>query len=238
MRRALPEKDRTATRASFVERLRDLGDDATWAKFVERYGGLIHRVAQRAGLRPDEADDVVQETALSVARTMAEFVYEPAQCSFEGWVRRMARIRIADQLRRRSREERVGGGGDGALERASEDGGGGLGAEWLATPEGDEAWAAEWKQMILERALDQLRKTVNPESYQIFFMTAMEERSGADVARILDVSQAKVYVVRHRLLGRLQKEVEKIRADVESGAELEWARSAWAGAGSHERSSG
>lgn len=226
-RRAPIEGDRSATRASFVERLRDWGDDASWALFISRYGKLIHRVAQRAGLRPDEADDVVQETALSVARKMPDFVYQPGQCSFEGWVRRMARLRILDQLRRRGREERVGGEAGVAAEVPRQDGTGTspedvpvADADAVPMAEGDEAWAEEWKQMILDRALERVRLTVSPEHYQIFFMTVLEERHGADVARILDVSQAKVYVVRHRLMGRLQKEVDKVRAESEAGAGL------------------
>lgn len=215
--------DRTATRASFVERLRDWRDEATWRLFLQRYGKLVHRVAVGAGLRPDEAEEVVQETALSVARKMPDFEYRPGECSFEGWVRRMARLRVLDQLRRRGREQRIGAGvepwgGDGP--RSGTDDGAAAWPEPCVVPGDDVTWAEAWKEMILARALERLRMTVSPEHYQIFFMTVLEERAGADVARMLDVSQAKVYVVRHRLMGRLQTEVEKVRAESEAGTGL------------------
>lgn len=225
VRGVLPRReDRTATRASFVDRLRDWRQQTTWGEFLSRYGRMVHRVALRAGLRPHEADEVVQETALSVARAMPQFVYEPGRCSFEGWVRRMARLRISDQIRRRGREDRVGlmdanvpdGADDGyngdavdVLAEAAVD---------LAAPDPTDAgWQEEWKRMVLERALERVRLAVAPEHYQIFHLAVLEERAGADVARMLDVSLAKVYVIRHRLLARLHREVDQARRESDAG---------------------
>jgi len=225
VRGVLPRReDRTATRASFVDRLRDWRQQTTWGEFLSRYGRMVHRVALRAGLRPHEADEVVQETALSVARAMPQFVYEPGRCSFEGWVRRMARLRISDQIRRRGREDRVGlmdanvpdgadHGYDGdavdVLAEAAVD---------LAAPDPTDAeWEEEWKRMVLERALERVRLAVSPEHYQIFHLAVLEERAGVDVARMLDVSLAKVYVVRHRLLARLHREVKQARRESDAG---------------------
>ncbi len=219
-------EDRTATRASFVDRLRDWRQQTTWGEFLSRYGRMVHRVALRAGLRPHEADEVVQETALSVARAMPQFVYEPGRCSFEGWVRRMARLRISDQIRRRGREDRVGavdglecdgaGVGHGFEGEAGDDPG--LAGMELAAPDPTDAgWQEEWKRMVLERALERVRLAVSPEHYQIFHLAVLEERAGVDVARMLDVSLAKVYVVRHRLLARLHREVKQARRESDAG---------------------
>lgn len=223
----LPRReDRTATRASFVDRLRDWRQQTTWGEFLSRYGRMVHRVALRAGLRPHEADEVVQETALSVARAMPQFVYEPGRCSFEGWVRRMARLRISDQIRRRGREDRVGamdalgcdGAGAGHGFEGDEGDDPGQGGMDLAAPDPTDAgWQEEWKRMVLERALERVRLAVSPEHYQIFHLAVLEERAGADVARMLDVSQAKVYVVRHRLMARLQREVKQARRESDAG---------------------
>lgn len=229
VRGVLPRReDRTATRASFVDRLRDWRQQTTWGEFLSRYGRLVHRVALRAGLRPHEADEVVQETALSVARAMPQFVYEPGRCSFEGWVRRMARLRISDQIRRRGREDRVGspevsGGhvwGDGDMGDFEGDAKApcpGETAEWVMPDPTDEGWQEEWKRMVLERALERVRLAVSPEHYQIFHLAVLEDRAGVDVARMLDVSLAKVYVVRHRLLARLHREVKQARRESDAG---------------------
>ena len=67
---------RAPTRSSFVVRLKDWGDQSIWEGFFQRYGRLVRQAAVRSGLSVEEAEDVVQETALSVARKMPEFVFK------------------------------------------------------------------------------------------------------------------------------------------------------------------
>ncbi len=63
--------------------------------------------AIRSGLSDQEAEDVVQETVISIAKKMPEFVYDPAKCSFKGWLMHVTRLRILDQLRRRQPPSRA-----------------------------------------------------------------------------------------------------------------------------------
>lgn len=209
-------RERTSTRASFVERLRDWRDDSTWGQFLARYGRLIHDVATRSGLRRDEADEVVQDTALSVARKMPSFEYRPGQCSFEGWVRRMARLRVMDQLRKRAVDE-----GPGACDDATGSGTGDTAPlERVADPGdaclGEAEFDASWRQAVLEAAVERLRQRVSPEQFQIFQLNVLDDVPGTEVAGMLDVSIAKVYVVRHRLIRLLKQEVERIQRSLDA----------------------
>lgn len=119
-----PTSVREATRSSFVERLRNWRDDGAWAQFMARYGRLVRHVAMQAGLRPEEAEDVVQETVSSVARKMPEFEYDRDRCSLEGWVRHVTQLRIKDQLRRRLP---VAGAGPEAVQANTDS----IGTAWL-----------------------------------------------------------------------------------------------------------
>ena len=56
------------TRKSLIARLENWEDQRTWDEFYRTYWRLIYSVALKAGLREDEAWDVVQETILSMAR--------------------------------------------------------------------------------------------------------------------------------------------------------------------------
>jgi len=89
------------TRRSLLERLRDLDDQPSWREFFDTYWKLIYGAAIRAGLSDQEAEDVLQETVIGVARKMPEFKYDPAACSFKGWLMHVTRCRIADRFRRR-----------------------------------------------------------------------------------------------------------------------------------------
>jgi DNA-directed RNA polymerase specialized sigma24 family protein len=54
------------------------------------------------GLRLHEAQEVVQETIIAVARQMEGFKYDPKIGSFKGWLLLQTRWRIADKMRKKS----------------------------------------------------------------------------------------------------------------------------------------
>jgi RNA polymerase sigma factor (sigma-70 family) len=200
---------RAPTRSSFVVRLKDWGDQTIWEGFFQRYGRLVRQAAVRSGLSADEAEDVVQETALSVARKMPEFVYERTRCSFEGWVRHVARLRIIDQLRRRSPagvSVEVEEGGEGEAEGVLESIPDHAGADQV-----DAAWQEAWRSNLLQTAMERLQLKVSPEHFQIFHLIVVSGMSGPEVVRTLGLSLAKVYAVRHRLTRLLKQEVAKLQ---------------------------
>src|SRR5262245_12453982 len=96
-----PENDTLRTSWTLVARIKNLGDDASWSEFHELYRPLIRGVALKAGLRSDEADEVVQETMAAFAKKIQDFVAEPGHGSFRAWLLQMARWRITDQFRKR-----------------------------------------------------------------------------------------------------------------------------------------
>ena len=89
------------TRRSLLSRLKNWDDQASWQRFFDTYWRLIHGVALKAGLTQTEAQDVVQETVISVAKHLPCFRYDPKVCSFKTWMLRLTRWRIIDQLRKR-----------------------------------------------------------------------------------------------------------------------------------------
>src|SRR5947209_13534578 len=95
------------TRPSLLQRLKSGDDPQSWQEFYRTYGGLIRFFAEKAGLTADEAEEVVQETAIGVARRLPDFVYDPKVCRFKTWLLNLVRWRIQDQLRKRKRGGQV-----------------------------------------------------------------------------------------------------------------------------------
>src|ERR1041385_1484139 len=93
------------TRATLLGRLKDWKDEESWREFFQLYRRLIFSTAIKAGLTEAEAEDVVQETVLSVAKTIKEFQYDPQRCRFKSWLRHLTQKRIADCYRKRAREQ-------------------------------------------------------------------------------------------------------------------------------------
>src|SRR5215468_8087965 len=96
-----PADQLNRTRATLLARLVNCDDQVSWQEFFDIYWRLIYSVARRSGLTDAEAQDVVQDTMVAVARHMPTFKYDPAIGSFKGWLLNLTRWRVIDQMRRR-----------------------------------------------------------------------------------------------------------------------------------------
>src|ERR1043165_1135431 len=94
--------DSIPTRQSLLKRLKVLENRESWQEFFETYWSLIYSTATRPGLSDSEAQDVVQETVICVARSMRNFDYDPRIGSFKAWLRKLTRWRITDHVRKRN----------------------------------------------------------------------------------------------------------------------------------------
>src|SRR5882724_4383368 len=90
-----------ATRRSLVDRLANWDDQKRWQEFFDTYWKLIYSTARKSGLTDAEAQEVVQETVITVAKKIDKLKYDPAIGSFKGWLLQITRWRIVDQFRKR-----------------------------------------------------------------------------------------------------------------------------------------
>ena len=74
------------TRQSLLSRLKSWDDQESWRDFFNTYWKLIYGAAVKSGLNDAEAQDVVQDTVITVAKKMEDFKYDPAVDSFKGWL--------------------------------------------------------------------------------------------------------------------------------------------------------
>ena len=198
------------TRASLLGRLKDVSDQTSWNTFYEIYYDLIFSVARRAGLNESEAREVVQETLISVAAKMPGFTYDPAKDSFRGWLLTVTRWRVRDQLAKRTRE--TGGRQCSTPKRQAEQDTATV--DRVADPAGpalENMWEEEWESQLLEAALARIKRQVKPLHYQIYHLRVVQGQSAREVARILDVNSAQIYLAKHRVGNLLKKEVQRLR---------------------------
>ena len=202
------KSDSLATHASLLERLKHLEDQGSWQEFYATYRKLIFSFALKHGLTPTEAEEVVQETVITVARNLPEFRYDPKRCSFKTWLFNLTLWRIRDQLRKRHPEHTSMRRQPGETDRTST-------VERVPGPEGERLsalWEEEWKKDLLERALERVKAQVEEKPFQIFDLYALQGWSARDVARSLGVSLGRVYVTKHRIAALLKKETARLRA--------------------------
>lgn len=205
------------TRPSLLRRLTVGDDNPSWREFYDTYRGLILYFADKAGLTADEAEEVVQETAIGVARRLPNFVYDPKVCRFKTWLLNLVRWRIQDQLRKRHASGRVLSGQGalafGSLTQAAGDAGSTATWERIpdpAVPEFGAEWDAAWEKNLLERALDTARAKLDERQFQIFDLYVVKGWPAAEVAQTLGISAARVYLAKHRVEVLVKKEVRRL----------------------------
>lgn len=199
-------EDPIPTRYTLLSRLEDRGDQDSWRDFFNTYWRLIYSVALKSGLTEAEAQDVVQETIISVARDIHKFKRDRALGSFKGWLRNIIRWRIADQLRKRTRAVRADDSKTGEdLPR--------LDVAEIPDPAGaagESVWEEEWQANLLKAALETIKRRVREEHYQIFDLYVLQQWPVRKVARALGVNVGLVYLVKYRMSALLKKEVRRL----------------------------
>jgi RNA polymerase sigma-70 factor (ECF subfamily) len=199
--------DLIPTRKSLLGRLKNWEDTQGWRTFFDTYWKLIYGFALKSGLSHEEAEEVVQETVLAVARNIGNFKYDPAVSSFKNWLLTVTRSKIADLARRRERRPVMAEpppvscmSGTPWFERQAEP------AE--AVLEG--IWEDEWQRNLMDAALQRVKGKVAGEHYQIFDLAVLKQWPARKIAATLGVSMAAVYVAKHRVGKLVRKEVQAL----------------------------
>ena len=198
------------TRATLLQRLRNWQDQSSWQEFFDTYWRLIYGVARKAGMTEVEAQDVVQETMVSVAQHMPTFKYNPAIGSFKTWLLNMTRWRIVDQMRKRqpSRPHHTSAGGTATgtatIEKVVDP----------ASPDMDNLWNTEWERTLLDAAIDKVRVRLDPQKYQIFDFYVNKDWAPDKVAEAFGIPVGQVYQAKHRVTEMIKDEIKRLEKEM------------------------
>ena len=201
------------TRPSLLKRLQSGDQSDSWREFYQIYGGLIRSFASKAGLTPEEAEDVVQDTAIGIARRLPEFVYDPKVCRFKTWLLNQTRWQIRKQLEQRAKL----GGATGPSGPADGTGGTDPIARIPdpAVPEFGAEWDEAWERNLIAKGMERVRERIDERQFQIFDLYVTKDWPPDRVAKTLGISIARVYLTKHRVAAMLKKEVQRLEKAAE-----------------------
>jgi len=171
------------------------GDFSAFDSLVSKYERRLYATALRIVRHRQDAEEVVQQTFLSIIEHLREF---REQSSFYTWLMRIATNHALGLLRRRSVRATVHLAADGAPEDYADVPRPGFIARWKETP--DQIAAKRETGRLLAEALDGL-----DEKYRlVFLLRDVEGLSTAETAEALKISEAnvKVRLLRARLMLR------------------------------------
>jgi RNA polymerase sigma-70 factor (ECF subfamily) len=130
--------------------------------------------------------------------------YDPRRGSFRGWLFTLVRNKLRDILDQpRSFQQ---GSGDSRVQQLLEN---------QAAPERDEAaeWDREWRRNMFAWAAEQVRPRVQETTWQAFWKTAVENKSGHEVAAELGLTVAAVYLAKSRVMARLRAVIHEVQEE-------------------------
>lgn len=203
------------TRPSLLQRLKEGDDVESWQEFYRVYGKLVRDFAIKSGLTDSEADEVVQEIAIGVARHLPGFSYDPKVCRFKTWLLNQTSWRIKDQLRKRARPGQAAGHGAAS---APSDPVRTATVDRIADPAAldmEAMFESEWRGNLLALAMEAVKEKFSLKQIQIFDLVVEKEWPAGEVARSLGVSLANVYVTKHRVAVAVKREVRRLARQLE-----------------------
>jgi RNA polymerase sigma-70 factor (ECF subfamily) len=183
---------------SLAIRLRD-GSAEAWRELVDLYGPLIESWCARAGLSAAARADVGQEVFLAVHRGIAGFDATGPRATFRGWLWTITHNAMLQYRRRREPEGR---GGSTAEAQMAE-----IPALRESTSADEPPSTAGETASLLRRALRQIRPSVEPQTWNAFWQTAVLGRPAPEVADELGLTPAAVRQSKSRMLRRLRRQL-------------------------------
>jgi RNA polymerase sigma factor (sigma-70 family) len=175
-------------------------DQAAWQAFVDHYGPKIHGWCRQGGLQEADAEDVVQDVMLRLARALRTFTYDPSR-TFRGWLRLVTQHALSDFFADRKRRLAAGSGDARVL-------------AVLETAEAHDDLMAllneEFTRVLVSQACEIVRARVAPQTWETFLLTACENRPAEEVAALFGINVTAVFKAKSRVLAFIREEIKRL----------------------------
>ncbi|QOI99449.1 MAG: sigma-70 family RNA polymerase sigma factor [Phycisphaeraceae bacterium] len=186
------------TTTRLLDQLQDAGQQEAWSRFDERYRPVLTGFARSLGLGDADAADVAAWTLAEFLREFRAGKYQRGRGRLRAWIIGIARNRSA-MLRRAAAR-----GHPSPLNSQAD------------VPD-DEAgltiiWERERQRVILDRALEELRRTTKADerTMRAFELVALRGVPAEEAASQCGISVDDVYIAKSRVTRRLREIVERI----------------------------
>jgi RNA polymerase sigma factor (sigma-70 family) len=188
------------TRITLLGRLHARPDDpGVWSEFVEVYGRKVYAWCRQWGLQESDAQDVTQEVFLTLSVKMKRFRYDE-RSSFRGWLKTITRRTWQVYAAKQKKAGR--GSGDEAVA---------LRLLWVqAHKDLKQRLAEAFDEELLKEATHLVQLRVEPRTWEAFRLLALEGRSGAEAAALLNMKVATVFVARSKVQRMLRDELARL----------------------------
>lgn len=183
------------TSLSLLERLAGRPGDDDWRRLDELYRPLLRAWLSRAGVSPNDLEDLVQEILLVVVREVRGFDRRRVG-SFRAWLRQILVNRVRDHVRAR---RPIATGDSDFMERLNQ----------LESPDSalSKQWELEHDRHLAAKALKLVEGDFAQSTWQAFRRQVIDGRPAAVAAAELGLSLNAALLAKSRVLKRLRAEL-------------------------------
>ncbi|MBN1972303.1 MAG: sigma-70 family RNA polymerase sigma factor [Sedimentisphaerales bacterium] len=201
-----------------------LGNTQAWSEFVDRYRGRLLSFARSKLLQAEDAEDTVQETFVSFIKNLQTF---RGDCALETYLFSLLRRKIVDTYRSQKTSHICliqDTFSSDAEESASDP------FEQIAGHEQTASWYFKADEQLnlqknaltdaLCEVVESLKESLNFRDLQIIELLLYCHISNKDVAKIMDINDKHVALIKHRCIKQIRGHIETIPSGP-SSAEFE-----------------
>ncbi len=176
-------------------------DEHAWGEFVDRYGPQMHRWCRKWIRQDADAEEIVQNVMLTLARKFREFQYDSSRGRLRGWLRTLVYNAWYDFA---AGKKAAGiGSGDSQIIH-------GLLDQIEARDDLIQRLEQEFDLELYEIARETIQASVSPRTWEAYWLTAEEHLSPSEAAARLNVSVATIYSGKSEVLSRLREEIDRL----------------------------
>jgi RNA polymerase sigma-70 factor (ECF subfamily) len=188
------------TRETLIRRLPNAADAEAWDAFIGIYEPLLFRLACGRGMQRVDAEDFVQEVLAAVTKGIDQWLADDNRGPFRAWLFRIA-SNLAINFLTRPKHQRLGSG-DSQIARL-------LDEQPARSEDSSELFLKEYRRELFRWAAQRVRENVSETQWMAFWLTSVEDRPIAEVAREFGMSVGSVYIARSRVTKRIRDTIRQ-----------------------------
>ena len=173
-------------------------NNEAWEQFYNHFQPLIVRFACKLGLEHNYAEDVASETLITFLEKFRRGDYDRSKGHLSSWLFGICYKVILNFKMPREKLISNDTTGTAFLDRIED------------KKAVRHTWNSELRPMMLQCCLDEVRLTVSEQTYKAFELYCLKEKPVDEVAKQLGMSRNNVYIIKTRVLSKLEKAMSNI----------------------------
>ena len=182
------------TTTQIIEDLKNPDDSRAWNSFRDHFYPVIYSFAKKMGLSSTNAEDAAQEVMLTFLKTYKN-KYSRQKGRLSSWIFGIAKRVILDYRKKLPKDIFIQKNATAT-------------SFWNTIPDESslrQTWDGEWKKMVLEKCLLQVRREVDPTTFQAFELYALQQYPIDQVSKQLNMTPNAIYLAKSRILTKVRQ---------------------------------